>query len=60
MDGSVDKGKDENELYNWRASEASELLLGVYRFELVWCMYNIYMYMYRGTCSIIVAHATHT
>ena len=42
---------------NWRASEASETLSGVYKFELV---RYIYMYMYGGTCAILVAHATHT
>ena len=40
---------------NWRASEASETLSGVYKFELV-----RYIYMYGGTYAIIVAHATHT
>ena len=44
-------------LYNWRASEASETLSGVYKFELV---RYIYIYMYGGTYAIIVAHATHT
>ena len=37
----------------WRASEASETLSGVYKFELVW-------YMYGGTYAITVAHATYT
>ena len=41
-------------LYYWRASEASETLSGVYKFELV-----RYIYMYGGTYAIIVAHATH-
>ena len=40
---------------NWRASEASETLSGVYKFELV-----RYIYMYGGMYAIIVAHATHT
>ena len=40
---------------NWQASEASETLSGMYKFELV-----RYIYMYGGTCSIIVAHATYT
>ena len=42
---------------NWRASEASETLSGVYKFELV---RYIYIYMYGGTYAILVAHATHT
>ena len=42
---------------NWRASEASETLSGVYKFEL---MRYVYIYMYGGTCAIIVAHATYT
>ena len=37
---------------SWRASEASETLSGVYKFELVRYM-CIYMYVYM--CSIIVA-----
>ena len=37
------------------ASEASEKLSGVYKLELM-----RYIYMYRGTCAIIVVHATHT
>ena len=41
-------------IYNWRASEASETLSGVYKFKPV---RYIYIYMYGGTCSIIVAHA---
>ena len=45
--------------YHWRASEASETLSGVYKFELVRYIY-IYIYMYGGTYAIIVAHATHT
>ena len=44
---------------NWRASEASETLSGVYKFELVRYIY-IYIYMYGGTYAILVAHATHT
>ena len=44
-------------LNNWRASEASETLSGVYKFELV---RYIYIYMYGGTYAILVAHATHT
>ena len=44
---------------NWRASEASETLSGVYKFELVRYVY-IYIYMYGGTYAILVAHATHT
>ena len=44
---------------NWRASEASETLSGVYKFELVRYI-CIYIYMYGGTYAIIVAHATHT
>ena len=47
------------ELYNWRASEASETLSGVYKFELMRYIY-IYIYMYGGTYAIIVAHDTHT
>ena len=43
----------------WRASEASETLSGVYKFELMRYVY-IYIYMYGGTCAIIVAHATYT
>ena len=43
---------------NWRASKASKTLSGVYKFELVRYMY-IYIYMYGGTCAIIVAHATY-
>ena len=39
----------------WRASELSETLSGVYKFEL---MRYVYIYMYGGTCAIIVAHAT--
>ena len=38
----------------WRASEASETLSGVYKFELV-----RYIYMYGGTYALIVTHATH-
>ena len=30
--------------FNWRASEASETLSGVYKFELVWYVY-IYIYV---------------
>ena len=45
--------------HNWRASEASETLSGVYKFELVRYVY-IYIYMYGGTYAKIVAHATHT
>ena len=46
---------------NWRASEASETLSGVYKFELVRYIYiYIYIYMYGGTYAILVAHATHT
>ena len=37
------------------ASERSETRSGVYKFELV-----RYIYMYGGTCAILVAHATHT
>ena len=44
-------------MINWRASEASETLSEVYKFELV---RYIYIYMYGGTYAIIVAHATHT
>ena len=44
---------------SWRASEASETLSGVYKFELVRYVY-IYIYMYGGTYVIIVAHARHT
>ena len=40
---------------NWRASEASETLSGVYKFELM-----RYIYMYGGTYAIIVAHTMHT
>ena len=42
---------------NWQASQASETLSGVYKFEL---MRYVYIYMYGGTCAIIVAHATYT
>ena len=46
---------------NWRASEASETLSGVYKFELVRYVYiYIYIYMYGGTYVILVAHATYT
>ena len=38
------------------ASEASETLSGVYKFEL---MRYVYIYMYGGMCAIIVAHATY-
>ena len=38
-------------LNNWRASEASETLSGVYKFELV-------QYMYGGTYAIMVVHAS--
>ena len=34
---------------NWRASEASETLSGVYKFELVWYVY-IYIYVWRYVC----------
>ena len=40
-----------------RASEASETLSGVYKFELV---RYVYIYMYGGTYAIIVAHAMYT
>ena len=40
---------------NWRASEASETLSAVYKFELV-----RYINIYGGTYAIIVVHATHT
>ena len=43
----------------WRASEVSETLSGVYKFELMRYVY-IYIYMYGGMCAIIVAHATYT
>ena len=39
---------------SWRASEASETLSGVYKFELVRYIYD------GGTYAILVAHATHT
>ena len=45
-----------NAIDYWRASEASETLSGVYKFELV---RYICIYMYGGTYAIIVAHATH-
>ena len=48
---------------NWRASEASETLSGVYKFELVRYIYiyiYIFIYMYGGMSAVIVAHATHT
>ena len=44
---------------SWRASEASETLSGVYKFELVRYVY-IYIYMYGGTYAILVAHAPDT
>ena len=44
-------------LCNWRASEMSETLSGVYKFELVW---YTYIYMYGRTYAIIVVHATLT
>ena len=46
--------------FYWRASEASEAsetLSGVYKFELIW---YVYIYIYGGTCAIIVTHATYT
>ena len=43
---------------SWLASEASEILSGVYKFELMQYVY-IYIYMYGGTCAILVAHATY-
>ena len=43
----------------WRASEASETLSGVYKFELVRYV-CIYIYMYGGTYVILVAHAMYT
>ena len=36
---------------NWRASEASETLSGVYKFELVRYVY-IYIYVWRYVCHI--------
>ena len=43
----------------WRASEASETLSGVCKFELMRYVYiYIYIYMYGGTSAIFVAHAT--
>ena len=45
-------------MFYWRASEASETLSGVYKFELVQCIY-IYIYTYGGMYAIIVVHATH-
>ena len=36
---------------NWRASEASETLSGVYKFELVRYIY-IYIYVWRYVCHI--------
>ena len=53
-DSAMDTGKCSMHTY-WRASEASETLSGVYKFELV-----RYIYMYGGTYAIIVAHAMHT
>ena len=53
----VDRDFIDSNYNNWRASEASETLSGVYKFELV---RYIYIYMYGGTYAIIVAHATHT
>ena len=50
---------DVGQRYYWRASEASETLSGVYKFELVRYVY-IYIYMYGGTYVILVAHATYT
>ena len=38
-------------IHNWRASEASETLLGVYKFELVRYVY-IYIYVWRYVCHI--------
>ena len=38
---------------NWRASEASETLSGVYKFELVRYVYiYIYIYVWRYVCHI--------
>ena len=46
---------------NWRASEASETLSGVYKFELVRYIYiYIHIYMYGDTYVILVAHAMRT
>ena len=36
-------------IYSWRASEASETLSGVYKFELVRYIY-IYIYVWRYVC----------
>ena len=45
-------------LCNWQASEASETLPGVYKFELVRYVYiYICVCVYGGTYAIIVAHA---
>ena len=44
--------------YVWEASEASEILSGMYKFKLV--RYTMYICVCGGTCAIIVAHATHT
>ena len=49
--------KAEGGANNWRASEATETLSGVYKFELV---RYVYIYMYGGTYVILVAHATYT
>ena len=54
---SLKKNSAAKKLYYWRASEASETLSGVYKFELVQYMC---IYMYGGMYAIIVAHATHT
>ena len=39
--------------HNWRASEASETLSGVYQFELMRYVY-IYIYIYIARCQVVV------
>ena len=55
--GPVCSDKRGSTVIYWRASEASETLSGVYKFELVRYMC---IYMYGRMCAIIVAHAMHT
>ena len=37
---------------------ASETLSGMYKFKPVWYTY-VYIFVYRYTCAMIVAHATY-